>query len=129
MNPDPPYADGVIREIDGKQYMWVNGNLLAINDIRDAMRITQRAKPEFSDFIHIKLQKGPINEVGVNGCGVEDVIEWCIDTLRTWNDGPMRCRENSLAITSLEEAGNWLTRRHINRMRQGVEGYMVPHSE
>lgn len=40
----------------------------------------------------------------------------------------MRCRENSLAITALEEANNWLMRRRLNRVAQGVEGTYEPHT-
>jgi hypothetical protein len=78
-------------------------------------------------FIDIRFQEGPVSEVGVNGCHIEDVIDVLVERLRGFNEGPLRCRENSLAITALEEASNWLVRRRLNRLAQGVEGTMLPH--
>ena len=88
---------------------------------------TAEAKRQRRAYIQIALQKGPVSESGPNGCHVEDVIDWCIAKLREWNSGPLKCRENSLAITDLENAGNWMVRRRMNRIEQGVEGTMEPH--
>lgn len=79
-------------------------------------------------YIQIKFQEGPILEVGHNGCQIEDVIDVLLDRLRGFNEGPFRCRENSLAITALEDAQNWLLRRTLNRAAQGVEGHSLPHT-
>jgi hypothetical protein len=87
------------------------------------------AKASRTPYINITFQEGPINEVGVNGAHIEDVIDLLIDRLRGFNEGDTRCRENSLAITHLEEANLWLLKRTMNRVEQGVEGYKVPHSE
>lgn len=84
-------------------------------------------KAERRPFINIKFQEGPIPEVGVNGAHIEDVIDLLIENLRTFNDGPLRCRENSLAITALEEANLWLLKRTMNRIEQSVEGSYEPH--
>ena len=86
------------------------------------------ARTERRRYIDIKFQSGPIPIVGVNGCHIEDVIDLLVERLRDFNDGPLRCRENSLAITSLEEAGLWLLKRRINRIAQGVEGTYEPHA-
>ena len=86
------------------------------------------ARKERRQYIDIKFQEGPIQEVGVNGCHIEDIIDLLVDRLREFNDGPLKCRENSLAITHLEEAGNWLIKRRMNRIEQGVEGYSKPHA-
>ena len=40
----------------------------------------------------------------------------------TWQGGTFRCRENSLAITKIEEALMWLERRTANRVARNVEG-------
>lgn len=90
-------------------------------------KYTPEAKAERRQFISIKFQEGPIPEVGVNGAHIEDVIDLLVERLRGFNEGPLRCRENSLAITHLEEAGNWLLRRQVNRLEQGVQGTMQPH--
>jgi hypothetical protein len=73
-------------------------------------------------YIDITFQNGPIGEVGINGCQVEDVIAVIIDRLRELNVPPYNTRETSLAITALEEADNWLERRTRDRIRRGVEG-------
>lgn len=61
-----------------------------------------------------------------NGAIIEDVIQACIDRLRFFQGddgrGKFSCRENSLAITHLEEGQNWLIRRTLNRQERGVEG-------
>ena len=50
------------------------------------------------------------------------MIAVVIDRLRTFNNGPLRSRENSLAITKLEEAMLWLCYRSYKRVARGVEG-------
>lgn len=51
----------------------------------------------------------------------EELIEVLLDRLRTIN-AQVPCRENSLAITKLEEAAHWLDARTRNRQARGVEG-------
>lgn len=118
-----------IVKVDGdpRQMIWLDGSLIAIEDIHKSLRVTMRAAPAFRKYINITFQNGPIEEVGINGAGIEDVIDLLIERLRGFNEGDMRCRENSLAVTALEEARNWLTLRTINRIQQGVEGYNRPH--
>lgn len=79
------------------------------------------------DFINLKFQEGAVPVNGVNGCTIEDVIDVLIDRLKGFQDGILRCRENSLTLTKLEEAQMWLERRTVNRIEQGVEGSMDPH--
>ena len=57
---------------------------------------------------------------------IEGVIQIAIDRIRELNVAPFNCRENSLAITHLEEAQNWLYRRTLDRQKRGVEGTLVP---
>lgn len=71
-------------------------------------------------------QDGPIKENGVNGVQVEDVIQVAIDRIKELNQAPYNCRENSLAITDLESAQNWLYRRTREREARGVEGTHTP---
>lgn len=84
------------------------------------------------DHLEIYFQNGPIKESGVNGCQVEDVIQVCIDRIDYLNSlyekGKFRCRENSLAITKLEEAKHWLQHRTELRTRQKVEGTSKVHA-
>lgn len=78
-------------------------------------------------YIEIKFQEGPVREVGVNGCQMEDVIDVLVDRLQGFQDGQFACRENALAVTKLEEARMWLNERTRRRTQQGVEGYNKPH--
>ncbi|ARK28788.1 hypothetical protein [Halalkalibacter krulwichiae] len=70
----------------------------------------------------IHFQEGPIKENGVNGVCNEDLIAMVICRLEHFNQTEFRCRENSMAITKLEEALLWLRKRTIGRENRGVEG-------
>lgn len=78
-------------------------------------------------LIRIKFQAGPLKEVGVNGCSIENVIDVLTGRLEGFQKGPFRCRENALAITKLEEAKQWLLYRTTKRQDQGVEGTNAAH--
>lgn len=77
----------------------------------------------------IKFQHGVVPDAGENGVFNEDVIALLIMRLSDLNQGEFRCRENSLAITKLEEALLWLHQRTRNRELQGVEGTLQPHAQ
>lgn len=79
-------------------------------------------------YISIQFQDGSVQENGVNGCQIEDVIDVLVERLQSLNVPPFNCRENSLAITHLQEAQNWLYRRTRNRVAQRVEGRTIPHN-
>lgn len=68
-----------------------------------------------------KIQTGPIKEVGVNGCQVDTVIETAKIILEEFNK-KVPCRENSVAITKLDEALHWLEHRKKNSEARDVEG-------
>jgi hypothetical protein len=57
-----------------------------------------------------------------NGAFVEEVIAAAIGRLEHYNSTRFRCRENSLAITKLEEAVHWLQHRTADREARDVEG-------
>lgn len=69
-----------------------------------------------------KLQNGPIKEVGVNGCQVNTLIE-AAKIMITKRNEEFPCRENSCAITKLDEALLWLMKRKLDREKRGVEGF------
>ena len=73
-------------------------------------------------YAKVKFQEGPIKENGVNGCHNEDLIAIVIDRLQCLNQDDFKCRENSIAITKLEEALMWLNKRTLDRRSRGVEG-------
>lgn len=70
----------------------------------------------------IRFQRGPLGENAPNGISNEALIAIVIDRLQGFNEGPFRCRENSLAITHLEDALHWLNHRTMQRSARGVEG-------
>jgi hypothetical protein len=70
----------------------------------------------------IGFQNGPIKEYGVNGITQEALLAVVIDRLRSFQAGPFSCRENSIALTHIEEALMWLQRRTVARIKRGVEG-------
>lgn len=76
----------------------------------------------------INWQNG-IQKNGKNGAFLEEIIEDCISRLEFFNSTKFRCRENSLAITKLEEALQWLNYRTANRQKQGVENSYTPHEQ
>jgi hypothetical protein len=71
--------------------------------------------------IAFTIQNGPIKENGVNGCQVETVIEAAKMIIEGLNK-EFPCRENSIAITKLDEALMWLEHRTKDRKKRGVEG-------
>ena len=72
--------------------------------------------------ITFKIQDGPINQVGKNGCQVDDMIEVALEFITTANER-FHCDENDHAIAKLQEALFWLEKRKRNRTKRGVEGY------
>lgn len=74
----------------------------------------------------IQFQHGPIQENGVNGVQNEEVLELLAMRLRALNVA-FPCRENSIAITKIEEAWLWLRHRTAIRQSQGVEGKHEAH--
>lgn len=60
-----------------------------------------------------------------DGTTNEELLKVLISRLSHLNDR-FPCRENSIAITKLEEALMWLNKRTENRSLRGVEGKQVP---
>lgn len=67
------------------------------------------------------LQRGPVREVGRNGCDLIDMLEFTRLTLEAFQ-AKFACRENAIAITKLQEAEMWLRERTRDREERGVEG-------
>lgn len=71
--------------------------------------------------ILFKIQDGPIKEVGVNGCHIDELGKIWLEILQSFNkDFP--CRENSITITKIEEALMWQEKRKQDREKRNVEG-------
>jgi hypothetical protein len=73
----------------------------------------------------VHFQEGAIKEHGVNGVNNEDLIAMVICRLQHFNQSEFSSRDNSMAITKLEEALLWLRKRTIGRENRGVEGTYV----
>ncbi len=56
------------------------------------------------------------------GAVVTDVLKAVCQRLEAYKNSPSSCRENSLAITHIEEAMHWLDARLRNREQRGVLG-------
>jgi len=67
------------------------------------------------------IQNGPIKEVGINGCQVNEIIAAAKIIIEGLNKN-FPCRENSMAITKLDECLMWLEKRTKDREDRGVEG-------
>lgn len=106
-----------------QQYQHYNVNPLVLN---------QNETPEVcasvrGTGISIDWQNGPrLQADGTlaepNGAFVEDAIYAALARLQHFNESEFRCRENSVAITHLEEALMWLKHRQVERSARNVEG-------
>ena len=76
---------------------------------------------EESNQLSFQIQRGAIKEVGVNGCQIDTIIETAKLILEGLNTNYL-CRENSMAITKLDEALMWLDKRKKDREKRNVEG-------
>lgn len=76
--------------------------------------------------LRIDWQDGPLgrgaDRIPPNGAFVETVLAAALQRIQHYNDTQFRCRENSLAITHIEEAMHWLQARTADRERRAVEG-------
>lgn len=72
--------------------------------------------------ITFKIQNGGIRENGLNGCQV-DMLIYLARVIISGLNQKFPCRENSCAITKLDEAGMWLDARKSDREKRGVEGF------
>lgn len=71
------------------------------------------------------IQSGPVLEFGVNGVQIDEVIRWAKTKIEEFNKN-FPCRENSVAITKLDEALLWLYERKRLRELRSVEGRNIP---
>jgi hypothetical protein len=73
-------------------------------------------------FIHKQpKEEGSTELITVDGTTNEDVLDVLIDRLNVQN-AKFPCKENSIAITKLEEAKMWLHKRTADRVARNVEG-------
>jgi hypothetical protein len=84
-----------------------------------------RNQDQIIHSVRLQFQNGGLKEVGPNGITDQALLTIVLDRLRSFNDGPFRCRENSVMITKIEEALMWGEKRANDRSRRGVEGERI----
>lgn len=72
--------------------------------------------------ITFEIQDGPINQNGCNGNQIDMLGEVWLGLIRELSK-EFPCRENSIAMTKIEEAQLWQLKRTMDRTKRGVEGY------
>lgn len=77
-------------------------------------------------FSTIVLQNGPIQEVGVNGDQIDDIIRFAKEKLEEFNTGKHASLWNDDAIFFLDKALKALAKRTAERQARGVEGTSRP---
>ncbi|MBN9503956.1 MAG: hypothetical protein BGO01_03115 [Armatimonadetes bacterium 55-13] len=78
-------------------------------------------------FVSIVFQHGHPNEVGINGCRLEDVIDVLVEKLLDFQGRDLACAENAEALEHLHFAREALVRRRRRREEQGVVNTQKPH--
>lgn len=78
-------------------------------------------------FINIVFQHGHPNEVGVNGCRIEDVIDVIVDQLLAFQGRDLACEENAEALEHLHFAREAMLVRRRRREQQGVLNTQTTH--
>ena len=73
------------------------------------------------EVLKIKFQTGGTATTERNGVFIEDLLIVAYSKLADYNRG-LPCRENSLALTKIEEAIMWLANRKVERESRGVYG-------
>lgn len=84
-----------------------------------------RSIDSVSNLAEIRFQKGPIQEHGVNGIQIEDLLAICIDRLEGFQSGEFFCQYNKMALMRIKNAVKHLNRRTNDRIRRGVEGLNI----
>lgn len=84
--------------------------------------VTIEAGKPTSGILEFRIQNGPVNEVGVNGCQVTDILEFAKCLIEVF-DEKYPCKENIQSILKIEEALHWQYARTKNRIKRSVEGF------
>lgn len=100
------------------------GEFIAINDVDENGNPT--GGQVSGTGLSIGWQNGPLgrgpDRKEPNGAFVETVIAAAKQRIEFYNAGKFACRENSMAITKLDEALMWLKKRTADREAREVEG-------
>lgn len=81
------------------------------------------SEPETADVSLIQFQDGPRNEKdSINGILDTDLLEIVRDRLQSFQQGEYATRENAVALTHIETALLWMSKRVEDRYERGVLG-------
>lgn len=105
-----------------QKYTYVEGGNNSTHNATALHDFVVKKTEDDTVLAEIHFQQGPIKEDGVNGVCNEDLLLMVLLRLRMFNQGKFSCRENSMAITKIEEAVMWLRKRTEDREFRGVEG-------
>jgi arginine/lysine/ornithine decarboxylase len=114
-----------IEKIDGFKIVRKKPDDMTWDDfdkIRDYYPINITEK---MNTISFKIQKGPIKEVGINGCQVDTMIETAKIIIEKFNE-KYPCEQNYQAIGLLNSVVSLLRLRRLDRMAREVEGTSNP---
>ncbi len=105
--------------------MWERNKLNCTNEIDEDGNLTGGSVEGIG--FRVDWQNGPLGRPPklATGAFVDDVIEAARQRLEFYqkaSSGKFACRENALAITSLEVAQHWLWARRMERGSRGVQG-------
>ena len=103
------------------------GDLLNTGTFADTKAVLGVGELPSDVVIALRFQRGPLKEVGINGCAIEDAVDVLIERLDGFQRGPFACPENELAMGHLHLAKEKLMERTRRRQEQGVEGTNQPH--
>lgn len=71
--------------------------------------------------LSVEFQHGAVKEHGVNGVTSEALLAILVHRTQVLNER-FPCRENSIAVTKMQEALMWFEKRTADRKARGVEG-------
>ena len=74
------------------------------------------------EVLRIPVQKGPVQEQGLNGIFLEDLILVCIDQLEHFQRSPFQCIENEDTLRHLRDALHSTRSRQYERSLRGIQG-------
>src|SRR3954454_5177226 len=104
-----------------EQFFDTQGGFVAMSENMEKFRSLDGSEAlVVRPFIQIVFQHGHPNEVGVNGCRVEDVIDVAVDRLLDFQGRNLGCEENAEALEHLYLAREALLKRKRRREQQGV---------
>jgi len=95
-----------------------------LNNERPSTKIGHRLE---RPFLTVVFQRGSVDDEGVNGCRIEDVIDALVDKLREYQSASLSCDENEETMDFLELAKLAQLRRRKLRQDQGVFNTQRPH--